>query len=108
MTKTISTRVPIGRDGTTLIVLALGSAVAEFGDEVRVESGFDNKLYGERYVAGVDTAAIRDLAPEVTALLGIEKWQFHSRLELFYKTGLSFDQEVTIYTLYDRPVEETA
>ena len=61
------------------------------------------------YVAGVDTLPASEIANDVLTLLGATSTlDFVQRLSRVYGTALPVTVEVTLYTLYDRPVEESA
>jgi hypothetical protein len=90
------------------VALQLGPATVAFGERVVVETP-DGVAVDEAYVAATDTAAANEFVPEVTALFGAkDAAAFHTLLEKAYGTGLPHTVEVTIYTLYPTPVEETA
>lgn len=105
----ITVRCPVVEVDGTLVALVIGKAEAEFGDEVVVEAVQDGKTIAGLFVASVDTAPADTLAPDVLALFGAtDVASFHSTLERTYGTGLPLTIPVTIYTLYDRPVEASA
>lgn len=80
-----------------------------FGEEVRVKSLWDREEFPSLFVAAVDTVPASAVVPEVLAMFGFaETLHLVAALEREYGTGLPRDPQVTVYTLYDRPVEDLA
>jgi len=103
----ITTRFPVIRVDDYHVAIEIGSPSAEFGDEVSVNAVHDRKTLPSLFVAGVDTSPATKIVREVLEILGVESHEaLVLRLERAYGTALPPDVPITIYTLYDRPVEE--
>lgn len=90
-----------------LVALVYGHpTTVEFGDEVKVITETDS--FESLFVGGIDAVLITDLVPEVLALLDVNHAaDLRTRLERAYGTGMPIHAPVTLYTLYDGPVEES-
>jgi hypothetical protein len=105
----IIARFPIVEVDNYLVAVVLGSPDAAFGDEVSLEDAHSRRRYESLFVAGVDTLPASAVAPEVLDLLAAPSpEEFVRRLSRVYGTSLPLAVPVTLYTLYDRPVEEDA
>lgn len=106
----ISVRFPVLEVDGMFVALVLGRAEAEFGDEVSLEPiDGNNENLASLFVAAVDSAPAHAIDGEVLALFGLTDTDSLVRsLERAYGTGLRASIPITIYTLADRPVEETA
>jgi hypothetical protein len=106
----ISTHLPVFQGEQDVVVLALGPAMVEFGDEVVVEKVTTPSMtLTDLYVAGIDEVSVKDVEDEVAELFGVKNaTELRTALIRAYGTGLPVGVGVTIYTLYTRPVEESA
>lgn len=102
----ITARFPVIEVDGNLVTLAIGSAAAEFGEEVALHAAFDRKRYESLYIHGVDTVPANEVAPEVMRLFGITNHaDFVDALSRAHGTGLPEHVPVTFYTLSSAPVE---
>lgn len=107
--QTITTRLPVVEDGDAVVALVVGSPDAPFGSEVTLIAEADRIRYQSYFVAGLDTLKLNELPDAVLSLFRHKTWiDVHQTLERAYKTGLPEHVDVTVYTLFDSPVEEFA
>ena len=107
--QTITTRLPVVEDGDAVVALVVGSPDADFGAEVTLVAEADRIRYESYYVAGTDSFKLNALPDEVLSLFRHKSWlDVHTTIQRAYKTGLPEHVDVTIYTLFDSPVEEFA
>jgi hypothetical protein len=85
--------------------LVVGVPHAEFGEEVQV--AFEDTIRDRMWVAGVDSAPLDQLHPEIPSLFGERSPEaLHDRLCRVYGTGLPINVAVTLYTLVPAPPEQ--
>lgn len=102
----IESRFPVVDVDGTLVTVAIAKPQAEFGDAVTLHAEFDDRVFPNLYVAGIDTAPAHEVAQEVLDLFGIrDTSRFLDLLVTRYGTGLPDTVPVTIYTLVTDPVE---
>lgn len=107
--QTITTRLPVVEDGEAVVAMVVGSPDAAFGEEVTLVAEADRVRYESYYVAGVDTMKLNELPDPVLSLFRHKAWfGVQDALIRAYKTGLPETVDLTIYTLFDSPVEEFA
>lgn len=90
----------------TTIVLGHPTPGAAFGDEV-VLTAMQDASVAPFFVGGADAVHAADLVPDVLGLFGYrDTAALVAALSRAYGTGLPENPPVTVYSLYETPVEE--
>lgn len=105
MDNQLSVLFPLVEVDDFLVAVLVGQPTCEFGDAVTLVAG--KQSVGRRYILGVDCLPANELDEEFLALFKFRTPdEFVEALSRTYGTAFGPTVLVTIYTLYDRPVEE--